>query len=471
MLCVDADGRRRIFDAVLDPWQRRDLEALDAGWRLAVEGTGGEAVEAGVFQRAYLERPRGHSKTTDLAVMVSWALFASRRRIVGNAVAADRDQARLLRAAIRGLTQMNGWLREFVDPQRDKVINPHTGSELSILSSDAPSAYGQTPDFVICDELTHWPRAETWSAVFSAAAKRRHCMLVVISNAGNGQGKPWPESQKDKKCSWQWRVREAARNLPGWCFSRLDGPQASWITAEMLEEQQALLPTTAYLRLWRNTWSEEAGDALDPADISASLRLPSPAAGGVDGMVYGVGVDLGVKRDHAAYVVLGTVPGSRRVQLVECRSWAPDPETRSVNLMAVEAAIADAARRFDVWYLSYDPHQAALMAQRLAVELEKNLIERPFSGPNCMLMASSVLAAFRGRQIDLYDDPQLLADLRRLSIAERNYGFRLVATADENGHADRATALAIALPEMLEIANWEAAAESEAEPLPSRVEA
>ena len=40
------------------------------------------------------------SKTTDLAAMVTWVLFASRRRLQGYGAAADRNQARLLRDSI-----------------------------------------------------------------------------------------------------------------------------------------------------------------------------------------------------------------------------------------------------------------------------------------------------------------------------------------------------------------------------------
>jgi hypothetical protein len=39
-----------------------------------------------------------------------------------------------------------------------------------------------------------------------------------------------------------------------------------------------------------------------------------------------------------------------------------------------------------------------------------------------------------------------VADLGRLTIVEKSYGYRLEAVRDEHGHADLATALAIALP-------------------------
>ena len=88
------------------------------------------------------------------------------------------------------------------------VTQPATGSRMDFLSSDLASSWGHDPDFVVCDELCHWPRGELWQSLVSSAAKRRQCLLLVLSNAGVGRG-------------WQWEVREAARTNPAWYFSTL----------------------------------------------------------------------------------------------------------------------------------------------------------------------------------------------------------------------------------------------------------
>ena len=44
----------------------------------------------------------------------------------------------------------------------------------------------------------------------------------------------------------------------------------------------------------------------------------------------------------------------------------------------------------------------------------------------------------------------MLTDLSRLTIVEKSYGFRLESVRDADGHADTATALAIALPTAIE---------------------
>ena len=64
-LLIDRDGKPTPFAAIMDDWQDWDFRVLDDGWK-RVAGQGGDGT-----LRAYLERPRGHSKTADLAVAVN----------------------------------------------------------------------------------------------------------------------------------------------------------------------------------------------------------------------------------------------------------------------------------------------------------------------------------------------------------------------------------------------------------------
>src|SRR5947209_1478809 len=69
------DGRR--LGAVMDPWQREDFQALDDP----------------AHRHAYLERPRGHSKTSDAATEAFLAITDPGKRDQRlYAVAVDEDQ-------------------------------------------------------------------------------------------------------------------------------------------------------------------------------------------------------------------------------------------------------------------------------------------------------------------------------------------------------------------------------------------
>ncbi|HCS54483.1 MAG TPA: hypothetical protein DIW81_23345, partial [Planctomycetaceae bacterium] len=127
-IIIEALEGKRLVD-VMEVWQQRDLEALDAGWlRLA-----GRKASHG-YLRAYLERPRGHSKTTDMALQLVWILQNSDIRLEGVAAAADRDQAGLIHTAMQKLVEQNAGLCRDLVFRQHAVINSRTSSRLTILS-------------------------------------------------------------------------------------------------------------------------------------------------------------------------------------------------------------------------------------------------------------------------------------------------------------------------------------------------
>src|SRR5204863_7041010 len=84
LLAIDAD--RKSLEGGLLEWQRSDFAALDSSWQRLVGPSGRPASS---YRRAYIERPRGHSKTTDTAVQLAWVLFAATHPINGLVAAAD----------------------------------------------------------------------------------------------------------------------------------------------------------------------------------------------------------------------------------------------------------------------------------------------------------------------------------------------------------------------------------------------
>ena len=357
--------------------------------------------------------------------------------------AADRDQAKLLVNAIDTLSRLNPWLGFKV--HNYLVTNPATGSFIEVIASDAGSSYGYTPDFIVCDELTHWPvrGQDMWDSLFSSAAKKASCVLIIIANAGMGQGD-----------SWQWNVREACRESPAWYFHSLNGPQASWITEDRLEEQRELLPPSVYNRLWGNIWSTSEGDALDPADIDACITQTGPLEprrflemNALGQWTFIAGLDLGIKHDHSGFVVLGLKYGSPRITLALCRSWRPQ-KGKQVQFSDVRAGILEAHEKYHIHKLFFDPSQALQLAQELQRDHFIVCEEMPFVGQHLNRMAASVVETFRTRSIDLYPCKELIRDLKRLVIVEKDFGgMKLEAAATVDGHADTAIALAIALPE------------------------
>lgn len=430
-LLIDDNGVFIPYGPNLTPWQRADFAAMDDAWK-RIAGRGG--VDAPKYRQAYLERPRGHSKTTDQAAAMLWAVWASDRKLNGFAVAAAKEQAGYLRTQADTVVRANPWLAETVEVNKWEIVNKVTGTTCKIMSSDAGTSYGSTPDFVIVDELTHWKNEALWTATFSGSAKRGHCVVVVIANAGYGVG-----------TSWHWRARERARLGDGWYFNSLPGPIAPWITEASLAEQRGMMTPIEYRRLWLNQWVEGTASALNMDDVFACITLREQPLSNPYFTAVG-GLDLGISHDHAAFVALGIDFHNGRFPLLCAMSWNPkDFPGHKINLKVVEREVVDACNAYNVCGIAYDPHQA----ERMAIEFNENRIPTypmHFTPKNMHAMAKALLDSTRNRDLALYRDEKLLADLGRLQVLERNLGYKLEAPRDENGHCDLATALVVALP-------------------------
>jgi phage terminase large subunit-like protein len=421
-LKIDASGKTVPFHP--DRWQQDDFDAMDAAWLYAI-GRGPKPP----VTRSWQERPRGHAKSSDLGTSLAWALFAAPQAVKGLAAAGDKDQAGILRDSIATLARCNPWLRPILDVQRNCVVNKKTGSQLDVISSDVATSWGALVDFAACDEISHWKNEDLFVSILSTVAKRSNAILACILNAGFTE-------------SFCWKLREQVRVDPGWHFSHVAGSQASWISADALAEQKRLLPPLAFCRLWLNEWTSGAGDALQEADIQASLTLEGPTLEAEPDYRYFAGLDLSVSRDTSAFVIIGR-HRSGLIKLVAIYAWIPKPGTK-VNLDLVRVTVKEASVRYPGLLVAFDIYQAELMRQQLNRQ-GVAMVEVGFSGKAAMEMASELIESFASHRIALYDDVELLADLRRLRIIERPGGWRLDAPRTASNHCDRGIGLAMAL--------------------------
>lgn len=364
----------RIFGDVVQPWQATDLAALDAAWlNLArpeaghLENRAGEIgpahADSGAdvanqtrcraspqpIQRAWIERPRGHSKTFDMAVQLAWVLLFSARAVRGIVAACDLDQGRLVLEAVHRLAAANPTLFAEIAFRKDEVRSTRNRSSVRLISSDVNSSFGELPDFVVCDELCHWERPELWQSLISSAAKQPRSVLCVLTNAGVGRG-------------WQWDVRERARESPHWYFSSLDGVHAPWIEERWLDEQRALLPGPVYARLWENRWQQSDGGFVTLAEAEAcrdeSLAIQPE---GRPGIAYVAAIDYAEKHDHTVGVVAHH--DGARVVVDRMDVVVPTPD-RPTPVVWVERWIERIARDFGRVTFVVDPYQLVGTIQR-----------------------------------------------------------------------------------------------------------
>ncbi len=427
------------FERVIQPWQERDFAALDPSW-LAISG---RSTSFGI-RRAYLERPRGHSKTTDTAVQVAWILQYARQPITGLAAAADRDQAGLIHRAVADLIRLNPVLCPDLAPRQSSILNTATGSRLEIISSDVRSSWGQLPDFVICDELCHWEKVDLWHSLLSSAAKKPSCVLVVLTNAGVGAG-------------WHWDVREAARTSPDWHFSSLVGPHAPWITPASLDEQRRLLPPAVFSRLWDNVWQQSDGEFVTLAEAEA-CRDPSLAAReiGRPGFPYFAAIDYAEKHDRTVGVVVHRE--GERIIVDWMDVVAPDAQ-HPVPVQWVEDWIAEMARVFRPIRFVLDEYQLVGTIQKLSTKYDLSRFEfRAGKGNHALALQLRHLIIQRrlawppgcGQIPGSAERDDLETELASLILRTSSTGRVRIDHRQESGcHDDRAFALGAACLEAL----------------------
>src|SRR5438034_7191938 len=222
------DGRR--WGEAAYPWQWEDAAAI---------------LNSGRCLNHYVTRPRGGSKTSDmgaitLVAMLTQAPDAARLY----ALAADRDQGRLLLDVIRGFTLRTPFLAGTVEMSAHRVVS---GREvvLEVLAADAASSWGLLPYFVVVDELAQWAETrrslELWEAMRTSTVKQG-ARLAIITTAGD-------------PTHFAYEIREHARIDPMWRLHEVPGP-VPWIDPEQLEEQKRALPESSFRRLHLNIWSE-----------------------------------------------------------------------------------------------------------------------------------------------------------------------------------------------------------------------
>jgi hypothetical protein len=434
---VEIDGEIRRYGDVQDDWQRRDHEAMDDAWRLVA----GQKVTP-KYQRAFLERPRGHDKTTGLALNILWVLWASPRKIVGAGFAADKEQAQLLRNAIDRFLRLMPWLGDVIECNKFEVVNKETGSIFTIASADVATSWGLLLDFAACDETTHWSNRELWDSVLSTIAKKKNALLISISNA----------FYKD---SWAFQLRESVRNDSDWYFSRLEGVRASWISPKIISEQKRLLPAQTFDRLWNNNWQASNASGLNQSDVEACCVLRGPSPRRLDRIAIAT-LDIGVKRDFTGLSVLHVKPAGRSIEVANCWQWRPQDNGGRVDLTNVRETIIAAHDIYKFGVLITDPSQGYLLLDDLA---NAGIVGIPFAytSESCDAMTTALTECLQFGILKYYPHPGLKRDFEKMKVVERvvngHIKQRLDAPRDlDSGHCDLLQAIAHALPACLEIA-------------------
>jgi len=169
------------------PWQWEDAKAI-----LNVRGP----------PNHFMTRPRGGSKTTDLGgialtVLLTQAPPGSRCY----ALAADREQGRLLLDSIRGFATRTAYLQDQLDFTANRVAAPGADVTLEVLAADAAGSWGLRPYFVVIDELAQWAETtrsqQLLESIRTATVKQSALRRIMLDAVGSGRHVAQSQSHRD----------------------------------------------------------------------------------------------------------------------------------------------------------------------------------------------------------------------------------------------------------------------------------
>jgi len=401
-----------------DDWQERNNEALRTR------------------KRVYLELPRGHSKTSDLAFFALECLHCERDGVT-YAAACDREQAGLIEDAIKGAIRRCPTVGRGVTIKAHTVRHARNNSRAVILPCDGPGNWGLRYDRLIIEELSNWtlPRhRENWEALISAAAKQA-CQVVVASNAG-------------RECSgWLWEFREHCRKSDDWYFYRSEGPVASWLTDKAIEEQRKILPPGAFRRVIMNEWGARDDALFTREQIEAVTIGAGPARERPpDAERVVCAIDLGLRHDFTAIAAVAKIRGGGyRLLALEVLTGTRE---HPVQIDKAVSLLESVAKRFKAEKVVGDPWQMEGTLQR------KSWLEPfTFTAKSVGELSQALYEGVVSRDLEIYADAgrtdrggeiwNLERELATVVEVSTSYGWRIDHKA--SGFTDRCMAVGMCL--------------------------
>jgi phage terminase large subunit-like protein len=427
----------------------------------------GKPMRLGKFQKRWLRRilgdpeliaailslPRGNGKSTLLAAIAVWATFdkcssgtpdvpivattvgQAMKSIYNVSVAMVEAEPELARRA------------KLYTAISDARIEALGGGRCYPIANDVDTLQGLDPTVAIMDEIGFQP-LDSYNSLFLASGKREWSKILSIGTPGfdtdnalwwlrskiqDGavmRGVDFTEYAADENCDHtderQWHKANPAL-AEG--FMRIHALRAA--VDSTLE---------AHFRIFRlgqwvdgvDSWLGEDGRAVWRALVDPWALTPGVPT-------YG-GLDVGIKRDSTALVLVQLRPDGRRH--AACKIWMPDA-SESLDVTDIMQYIREVDDEFDLRGLAYDPRLFELPAGQLAEE-GIPMIEIPQSLERMTPAFGDLYQDIKDGQISVDDDKSFQQQILNGIPKWNQSGFTLKKIGQKR-KIDAAYALAMAL--------------------------
>ncbi len=333
--------------------------------------------------------------------------------------AGDKEQARIVfgqaRAMVRASPSLATWCRVY----KDTIEVTETGSIYRVLSSDAPLKHGLNVHAAVLDELHVHRDPELYYALQSATGARAEPLVISITTAGFDEASlchnryRYGTEGRDPRFFFRWWGDGDINNARTW---RKANP-ASWVSLEYLRQQRARLPENVFRRLHLNQWVRQEERWL-PMEFWDAGDAPPEIPNGADVVI---AVDAAPKRDTTA-VVIAHRDTDGDVHLI-AEIFTADA-TGILDYNAVKDYIRDAATRYEVTELIFDPYHFMQAARELE---EEGIPARDFPQTDARMVPASqaLFDAVTSGRLRHGGDPRLREQADAAAAKQTSRGWRL----------------------------------------------
>ena len=409
---------------VLLPWQR---EALTT-------------VFDGDYNQVVLGQPKKTGKSALCAAIALWYLLNKPfAEIYMLASSAGQSQLTCFDKLIKAI-RMNPILRDCCKIRLERV---EYGESFAMILAPNQAVAGINPSLVIAEELWSWNTQEhrrAWDELCNVPTRSDN-MRIISSYAGYAEDQNsilWElyqegiaqrdgTSERDPRFYFKWFGLELYDLTP-------------WVKPEYLVQQKNRQRESAWLRMHCNQWASGEEAFVDAVVVDACTNHALVKGADFDGPVC-VGIDIGLKHDCSAVVVVGTLDYERLV-VVDHRCFVPVAGQTLDLERTVEAVMLALAQKYTIMGVNYDPFQAARSAKTLS---DKGLPMHEYCQTvgNTVAMSECLSGLLSNQNLMLYDDPELKEHILNAKAKETQRGWRLVK-ARQSQKIDLAISLAMA---------------------------
>jgi len=448
-LTIPSASGQRVFELAMLDYEEKGIEPFQRNFFEDVASSL-EAIRDGRIpscRRFWMERTKKGSKDNDAAVCVLWLMAFAKRPTFCQIVAASREQAGIIRQRVDEILFYNEWLNPFVKTTRGGICSRNELGETVIEATDASTGHGGTPDLLILNELTHVAKWKAMVTHYNNASGVPRGVLLVATNAGykGTEAEGWKKNALEKTNRWHMHVWDKV---------------APWLNEEDVEDAKSINTRSEQIRLFGrkgggDNWVSGKGDALSEESIDRVFRPGlQPMKGDEEGWMFLVGLDLGIKKDHAGLAVTGINRGEGRIRVAKLRDWKPSVKNEKgeleVNIAEVKREAAEVYNDFKPVWFGIDPAAGGTFFKQELRMQGIMISDMYFTGVSLNEMATSFMQVMESGILECFENESLRRDLGKFEIkVKQPSGYRLKALSDIYGHADVGTAFVMTLPKAI----------------------